>query len=46
VEKCATKYQNAELKETYFVDKVETQLREKTTPGQPKPGYPLFKRQD
>jgi hypothetical protein len=26
---CATKYQNAELKETYFVDEVETQLREK-----------------
>jgi hypothetical protein len=26
---CATKYQNGELKETYFVDEVETQLREK-----------------
>jgi hypothetical protein len=28
----------------YFVDEVETQLR-KTTPGQPNPGYPLFRRQ-
>jgi hypothetical protein len=36
---------NAEVKgNKYFVDKVETQLREKTTPGQPNPGYPLFKR--
>jgi hypothetical protein len=29
----------------YFVDEVETQLREKTTLGQPNPGYPLFRRQ-
>jgi len=30
---CATIYQNAELKETYFVDEVETQLREKPLRG-------------
>jgi hypothetical protein len=29
VQKCATKYQNAELKETYFADEVETQFKEK-----------------
>jgi len=28
-----------------FVDEVETQLKKKTTPGQPNPGIPLFKRQ-
>jgi hypothetical protein len=31
--RCATKYQSAELKETYFVDEVETQLREKPLRG-------------
>jgi hypothetical protein len=37
---------NAEFKgDKYFVDEVETQLRQKTTPGQPNPGYPLFIRQ-
>jgi hypothetical protein len=36
---------NAEIKgDKYFVDEVETQLREKTTPGHPNPGYPLFRR--
>jgi hypothetical protein len=30
---CATKYHNAEIKETYFVDEVETQLREKSLRG-------------
>jgi hypothetical protein len=28
-----------------FVNEVETQLREKTTPGQPNPGISLFRRQ-
>jgi len=28
-----------------FVDEVESQLREKTTPGQPNPGILLFRRQ-
>jgi hypothetical protein len=37
---------NAKVKgDKYFVDKVETQLREKTTLGQPNSGYPLFRRQ-
>jgi hypothetical protein len=33
VQKCATKYHNAENKETYFVDEVQTQLREKPLRG-------------
>jgi len=38
---------NAEFKgDKYFVDEVETQLSEKTTPGQPNLGYLLFRRQN
>jgi hypothetical protein len=28
-----------------FVDEVKTQVRKKTTSGQPNPGIPLFRRQ-
>jgi hypothetical protein len=30
---CVTKYQNAEIKETFFVNEVETQSREKPLRG-------------
>jgi hypothetical protein len=46
VHKVSTKIIMRKLNDTeIFVDEVETQLREKTTPGQPNPGYPLFRRQ-
>jgi hypothetical protein len=42
---CATKYLNVEFKrDKYFVDEVETLIKRKTTPGQPNPRNPLFKR--
>jgi hypothetical protein len=43
---CVTKYQNAKFKEDrYFVDKVETHLKEKSLQGS-QTKFPLFKRQD
>jgi len=36
---------NAEFKEKYFVDEVETLIKRKTTPRQPNPSNPLFRRQ-
>jgi hypothetical protein len=38
---------NAEIKgDKYFVDDFVNSIKRKTTPGQPNPGYPLFRRQD
>jgi hypothetical protein len=37
---------NVKIKgDKYFVDEVENSIKRKTTPGQPNPGYPPFRRQ-